>query len=80
MSEIKPENKHRDHRELGQEMDLFSFHEIAPGAPFWHHKGMIIVKELEKFIRKLQDEHGYQEISTPIMVKKEVFQRQYVLV
>ena len=75
MSEIKPENKHRDHRELGQEMDLFSFHEIAPGAPFWHHKGMIIVKELEKFIRKLQDDHGYQEISTPIMVKKDVFEK-----
>ena len=69
------DKKHRDHRELGQEMDLFSFHEIAPGAPFWHAKGMIIVKELEKFIRKLQDDHGYQEISTPIMVKKEVFEK-----
>ena len=75
MPNDKPKNKHRDHRELGQEMDLFSFHEIAPGAPFWHHKGMIIVKELEKFIRKLQDDHGYQEISTPIMVKKDVFEK-----
>lgn len=72
MSETK---KHRNHRELGQEMDLFSFHDIAPGAPFWHPKGMIIVKELENFIRKLQDDHGYQEISTPIMVKKEVFEK-----
>src|SRR3989338_2265741 len=68
-------NKHRDHRDLGREMDLFSFHEIAPGAPFWHPKGMIIVKELEKYIRKLQDEHGYDEISTPIMVKKELFEK-----
>jgi len=68
-------NKHRDHRDLGREMDLFSFHEIAPGAPFWHPKGMIIVKELEKYIRKLQDEHGYDEISTPIMVKKKLFEQ-----
>lgn len=67
--------KHRDHRELGREMDLFSFHEIAPGAPFWHPKGMIIVKELEKYIRKLQDDHGYAEISTPIMVKTKLFEQ-----
>ncbi len=39
-----PEN---DHRTLGQALDLFSFHEIAPGAPFWHPKGMIIFKELD---------------------------------
>lgn len=71
MSEIK---KHRDHRELGQEMDLFSFHEIAPGAPFWHPKGMIIFKELEKYARTINDREGYDEISTPIMVKKEVFE------
>ncbi|OGF62038.1 threonine--tRNA ligase [Candidatus Giovannonibacteria bacterium RIFCSPLOWO2_01_FULL_44_40] len=72
MSESK---KHRDHRELGQEMDLFSFHDVAPGAPFWHPKGMIIVKELEKFIRKLQDDHNYTEISTPIMVKQKLFEK-----
>ncbi|QQG42275.1 MAG: threonine--tRNA ligase [Candidatus Giovannonibacteria bacterium] len=71
-----PESKkHRDHRDLGREMDLFSFHEIAPGAPFWHPKGMIIVKELEKYIRKLQDDHNYAEISTPIMVKKKLFEQ-----
>lgn len=69
------EKKLKDHRELGQELDLFSFHEIAPGAPFWHSKGMIIVKELEKFIRKLQDDHDYDEISTPIMSKQELFEK-----
>src|SRR3989338_5080528 len=68
-------NKHRDHRDLGREMDLFSFHEIAPGAPFWHPKGMIIVKELEKYIRKLHDDHNYTEIATPIMVKKKLFEQ-----
>ncbi len=67
--------KHRDHRELGQELDLFSFHEIAPGAPFWHPKGMIIFKELEKYARAVNDREGYDEISTPIMVKKEVFEK-----
>ncbi|OGF64484.1 threonine--tRNA ligase [Candidatus Giovannonibacteria bacterium RIFCSPHIGHO2_01_FULL_45_24] len=67
--------KRRDHRELGQEMDLFSFHEIAPGAPFWHPKGMIIFRELEKKAREINDREGYDEISTPILVKKEVFEK-----
>ncbi len=67
--------KHRDHRELGQLMDLFSFHDIAPGAPFWHPKGMIIFRELEKLGRYINDKNDYQEISTPIMVKAEVFKK-----
>ena len=67
-----PEN---DHRSLGQKLGLFSFEDIAPGAPFWHPKGMVIVKELEKYIRKLQDDNGYVEISTPIMVKKKLFEK-----
>lgn len=69
------EEKHRDHRELGQELDLFSFHEIAPGAPFWHGKGMIIWKELEKYMREKLDKAGYQEVATPVMVKKELFEK-----
>jgi threonyl-tRNA synthetase len=67
-----PEN---DHRILGQRLDLFSFHEISPGAPFWHPKGMVIFRELEKAARKINDENGYLEISTPILVKKEVFEK-----
>ncbi len=65
----------RDHRALGQELDLFSFHEIAPGAPFWHGKGMIIWRELEKYIRQLTDREGYEETSTPILVKTELFEK-----
>ena len=65
----------RDHRELGQLLDLFSFQEIAPGAPFWHPNGMAIFKELEKLAREINDQEGYLEISTPIMVKKEVFEK-----
>ena len=63
----------QDHRDIGQALDLFSFHEIAPGAPFWHPKGMLIFKELEKLVRELNDRENYLEISTPILVKKEVF-------
>ncbi|OGF51448.1 threonine--tRNA ligase [Candidatus Giovannonibacteria bacterium RIFCSPLOWO2_02_FULL_43_11b] len=65
----------KDHRELGVELDLFSFHEIAPGAPFWHGKGMIIWRELEKYIRKLTDREDYQETSTPVLVKTELFKK-----
>ena len=72
---MKMAEQHRDHRDLGQELDLFSFHEIAPGAPFWHPKGMIIFRELEKYARSLNDTEGYLEISTPIMVKKELFEK-----
>ena len=65
----------RDHREIGQALDLFSFQEIAPGALFWHNNGMIVFKELEKYLRQELDKMGYEEISTPIMVKKEVFEK-----
>src|SRR3989344_2526083 len=68
-------SEHKDHRDIGRKLDLFSFHEVAPGAPFWHHKGMVIFKELEKYIRELQDKNDYQEISTPIMVKKSLFEK-----
>lgn len=69
------EQRQSDHRDIGQKLDLFSFHEIAPGAPFWHRNGMIILKELESYLREELDEMGYEEISTPIMVKKEVFEK-----
>ena len=65
----------RDHREIGQILDLFSFQDIAPGAPFWHNNGMIIFKELEKHLRDELDKNGYEEISTPIVVKKDVFEK-----
>lgn len=56
-------------------MDLFSFHEVAPGAVFWHGKGMIIWRELEKYLREKLDALNYQEVSTPVMVKKELFEK-----
>jgi len=64
-----------DHRRLGERLDLFSFNEVSPGAVFWHGNGMIIFRELEKLIREELDAQEYQEISTPIMVKEEVFEK-----
>jgi threonyl-tRNA synthetase len=72
---IQIEAEKRDHRKIGEKLDLFSFHHVSPGAVFWHPKGMIIFKELEKWWRQKHDELGYQEISTPLMVKKEVFEK-----
>jgi len=69
------EAKKRDHRKLGRELELFLFNEISPGAPFWLPKGMIIFRELEKYLREVLDEAGYQEISTPILVKKALWER-----
>ena len=72
---MEPEKKNRDHRELGQILDLFSFHDIAPGAPFWHPNGMTIFRTLEAMARQMNDRAGYKEISTPIIVKSEVFKK-----
>ncbi len=69
------EAKRRDHRKLGKELELFVFHNIAPGAPFWLPKGMIIFRELEKFLREELDRNGYQEINTPILVKKDLWEQ-----
>lgn len=69
------EAKKRDHRKLGRELELFTFHDIAPGAPFWLPRGMIVFRELEKLIRELLDAAGYQEILTPIMVKKDLWEQ-----
>lgn len=63
----------RDHRKIGKDLDLFSFHDIAPGAPFWHPNGMIIVRELERFWREMHDEMGYLETSTPVLNNAELY-------
>ncbi len=65
----------KDHKQIGQELELFFTSDIAPGSPFWMPKGMIIFKELEKYIRELTLNAGYQEISTPIMVKSDLFKQ-----
>jgi threonyl-tRNA synthetase len=67
------EAKKRDHRKLGKELDLFFFNEVSPGAPFWLPNGMVIFIELEKFWREIHGKAGYNEISTPIVVRDTLF-------
>ena len=71
---MRAEAEARDHRTLGNKLDLFSFNDAAPGFPFWHPNGMIIVRELEKFVREHLDEAGYSEIRTPLMFAQSVFE------
>lgn len=65
----------KDHRQIGKEQDLFSFHDVAPGAVFWHPKGWCIFLTLQKYIRKMLEKERYSEISTPVMVKSELFKK-----
>jgi threonyl-tRNA synthetase len=69
------EAKRRDHRKLGRELGLFDFHDVSPGAPFWHPKGMVVFRELERYEREMQDARGYQEVSTPILVNKRLWEQ-----
>lgn len=67
--ELMLEAAKRDHKKLGRDLDLFSFHPEAPGMPFWHEKGMILWNTLEHFGKKLRKEYGFIEIKTPILAK-----------
>ena len=65
----------KDHRQIGRELDLFSFHQFAPGAIFWHPKGWLIYQTLVNFIREKTKDEGYMETSTPVMVKSALFKQ-----
>jgi len=69
------EAKKRDHRKLGRELDLYAFHDVSPGTPFWLPNGWTMVRELERFVREVLDARGYQEISTPILVNKRLWEQ-----
>ena len=69
------EAKKRDHRKLGRELDLFEFHDVSPGAAFWLPGGMVLVRELETYARVSLDARGYQEISTPMLVNKKLWEQ-----
>tara|TARA_B100001057_G_scaffold26849_1_gene24595 strand:- start:32 stop:1945 length:1914 start_codon:yes stop_codon:yes gene_type:complete len=62
------EAKKRDHRKIGQELDLFHFQEDAPGAVFWHAKGWIVYRLIMDYIRKKLDKSGYEEVNTPVLL------------
>jgi threonyl-tRNA synthetase len=67
------EAKQRDHRRLGQVLDLFSIHPIAPGAPFFHPKGAIVYNTLVEYVRTLYRRYGYTEVITPLVYKTELW-------
>jgi threonyl-tRNA synthetase len=64
------EAKRRDHRRLGQQLDLFHFDEHSPGSPFWHPKGMTIYNGLEELRRIENAKRGYLEVKTPLIYEK----------
>lgn len=69
------EAEKRDHRKIGKEMDLFSFHLEAPGMPFFHPNGMIVINEIIKYWREEHEKYGYKEIRTPILLRKKLWEQ-----
>lgn len=64
-----------DHRKIGKEMDLFSFHEQGPGFPFFHPKGKQILNNLQAVMRKIWQANNYQEVTTPAMLDAELWKQ-----
>ncbi|HEY4190032.1 MAG TPA: threonine--tRNA ligase [Candidatus Limnocylindrales bacterium] len=71
--ERREEAKKRDHRKLGVQLDLYSFHDVSPGSAFWHPKGQRIWRTLESAMREQQLRRGYDEVSTPILVHEKLW-------
>lgn len=70
------EAKRRDHRKLGQQLDLFAFHEdVAPGMVYWHPKGMLLRTILEDFLRKEHLKRGYELVQGPQLLRREVWEK-----
>ena len=70
----REEAEKRDHRKIGAELDLFSFHEEGPGFPFWHPKGMVLWNNLLDWWRKEHTEAEYKEIKTPIILSRDLWE------
>ena len=68
------EAKKRDHRKLGKELGLFTFHHWAPGAPFWHAKGATLYRILSDYMRNELSGSGYQEVRTPLVYNKQLWE------
>lgn len=69
------EAKKRDHRKLGKELGLFMFSEEAPGMPFYLPNGMTVRTELENLIRELQRQRDYEEVRTPFMMNRRLWEQ-----
>ena len=68
------EAKKRDHRKIGRDLDLFSFHPESPAAPFWHPRGMALWRALEEWSLQVRREGGFVEVRTPALVRKELWE------
>lgn len=64
-----------DHRKLGKEMDLFSFHDESPGCAFWHPKGLKVFNSLIEYWREIHEKEGYVEVRTPVFLTRETWER-----
>jgi threonyl-tRNA synthetase len=70
------EAKKRDHRKLGQELDLFTFSDlVGPGLPLWTPRGTILKNELDKFVQELRDGYGFQQVTIPHITKKDLYEK-----
>ncbi|MBC8214096.1 MAG: threonine--tRNA ligase [Candidatus Marinimicrobia bacterium] len=65
----------RDHRKLGKELDLFSFHQEGPGFPFWHPNGMVLYNQIQEYWSDVHRKNGYKEIKTPIILNEALWHR-----
>ena len=68
------EARKRDHRKIGRDLDLFSFHPESPAAPFWHPRGMALWRALEAWSLQVRREGGFVEVRTPALVRKELWE------
>ena len=68
------EARKRDHRKLGRELDLYTFHPESPAAPFLHPRGMAIWRALEEWSREVRRAAGFHEVRTPSLVRKELWE------
>jgi threonyl-tRNA synthetase len=68
------EARKRDHRRLGRELDLYTFHPESPAAPFWHPKGMALWRALEDWSREVRRSGGFHEVRTPSLVRRELWE------
>jgi threonyl-tRNA synthetase len=70
------EAKKRDHRKLGKDLEIFFFDdEVGPGLPLWQPNGGILIDELEKLAKEMEDKAGYSRVRTPNLTKEDLFQR-----
>jgi len=69
------EAEKRDHRKLGKQLDLFSFHEECPGFVFWHPKGTLLINLLLDFWREEHKKENYEEVQTPLLLDKKLWEQ-----